>query len=133
MRYPSDLTDREWERIRHHFEYTNGYGNRRIHSIRETLNAIFYVNKTGCQWRQLPKDFSKWKTVYSYYYRLCKRGTWEKVLDDLNQMDRKKSNRSSSPSYLIVDSQSVQTYYGGPEQGFDGGKKGKETQTTYWG
>ncbi len=49
MRYPSDLTDREWEMIRHHFEYKNGYGNRRIHPIREILNVIFYVNKTGCQ------------------------------------------------------------------------------------
>ena len=89
------------------------------------LNAIFYVIKTGCQWRMLPKEFPPWSSVYSYYRRLCEREVWEKVLDDLNRISRERQERNPSPSYAIVDSQSVKTVYRGSERGFDGGKKGE--------
>jgi len=132
MNYPSDLTDREWESIRHHFEYENGYGNRRKYPVRTMLNAIFYVVKSGCQWRMLPHDFPRWTSVYSYYRRLCQRGTWERVLDDLNQKHRLQQGRSASPSYSIIDSQSVKSAGKGAKRGFDGGKKGEGPETTYW-
>jgi len=90
MSYPSDLTDEQWELIRSHFEYSNGYGNRRKHAIHDMINAIFYVVKTGCQWRQLPTNFLNWKSVHSYYSRLCKRGIWETALDELNRKNRTK-------------------------------------------
>ena len=82
MSYPSDLTDDEWEIIRSNFEYENGYGNRRVHSIQVMINAINYGVKTGCLRRQIPNDFLHWKSVYSYYARLCKKGIWEKALDN---------------------------------------------------
>ncbi|MBI1387174.1 MAG: transposase [bacterium] len=123
MSYQTDLTDREWNLIRHHFEYENGYGNRRKHPIRTMLNAIFYVAKTGCQWRMLPKDFPPWTSVYTYYRRLCQRGTWEQVLDELNRLHRVQQGLSESPSFAIVDSQSVKSAGKGSKRGFDGGKK----------
>ncbi len=96
MSFSSDLTDEKWELIRHHFEFSNGYGNRRTNSIRSVINAILYVLKTGCQWRQLPNDFPKWKTAYSAYMRWYKRGVWEKALDEING----KAGKPSRPMRL---------------------------------
>jgi len=87
------------------------------------MNAIFYVVKSGCQWRMLPKDFPCWQTVYTHYSRLCERGTWEKILDKLNQLNREQKGKSKDPTYALVDSQSVKTVYRGKKRGFDGGKK----------
>ena len=123
--YPSDLKDKEWELIRHYFEYTNGYGNRAIHSRRSLVNGILYVVKSGCQWRMLPKDFPPWKTVYGYFRRLCHLGVWEKVLHELVKIKRVQVGRNENPSLLIIDAQSIKTTYKGEQRGFDGGKKGK--------
>lgn len=128
MRYPSDLTDEQWELIRPHLEYENGYGNQRKHPIRVMIDAILYLNKSGCQWRMLPKEFPPWKSVYTYYRRLCIRGVWEKILDALNRASRTKKNRSSSPSSVIVDAQSVKTTGHGDRRGYDGGKKNQRTK-----
>lgn len=127
MSYQSDLTDKEWELIRHHFEFSNGYGNRRKNPIRLVINAILYVVKTGCQWRQLPNDFPNWKSVYSDYMRWCKRGVWEKALDEINQLHRQKKGRNSKPTYAIIDSQSVKTVSSGNRRGYDGGKKSERS------
>jgi putative transposase len=123
--YPSDLKKAEWNLVKHFFEFNNGYGNRAKYAEKTKVNAILYVVKSGCQWRMLPKNFPPWKTVYSYYRRLCLSGVWEKVIDYLNQQKRIREGRSKDPSYAIVDSQSVKTQYKGPERGFDGGKKNK--------
>lgn len=131
MSYSMDLTDQEWETIRRHFEFPNGYGNRRKYPIRVMLNAIFYVLKTGCQWRMLPPEFPTWQSVYAYYRRLCLRGVWEKVLDELNRLGRRLNGRRASPSYVIVDSQSVKTTSKGTERGFDGGEKGQGKKASY--
>jgi putative transposase len=125
--YPSDLKDKEWDGIRHYFEYANGYGNRAIHCRRSLVNGILYVVKTGCQWRMLPKDFPPWKTVYGYFRRLSLLGVWEKVLQELVKTRRLQSGRSEYPSLLIIDAQSVKTIGKGEQRGFDGGKKGKGT------
>lgn len=87
------------------------------------LNAILYLVKTGCKWRMLPIEFPPWKSVYTYYRRLCLRGTWEAPLDELNQISRQRSGRSASPTQAMVDSQSVKTVYRGIEREYDCGKK----------
>ncbi|MEY3183061.1 MAG: hypothetical protein RLZ35_1046 [Pseudomonadota bacterium] len=92
MGYPSDLTDQEWAIIEHHFDAGN-YGNRRKHTVKILVDAIFYLTKTGCQWRQLPKDFPPWKTVHTFYRRAKERGIWEKMMGDLVAKSRKKNRQ----------------------------------------
>ncbi len=121
--YASDLRDEDWERIRHYFEYENGYGNRAIHTRRSLINGILYVVKTGCQWRMLPKDFPPWKTVYGYFRRQSQLGIWEKMLKELVKTRRLRAGRNEHPSMLIIDAQSVKTTGKGEQRGFDGGKK----------
>ena len=124
MSYPSDLSGREWQMIEGHFRYGN-YGNRSRHEKRELVNAVFYVTKTGCQWRQLPNNFPPWKTVYSFYMRAKEKGIWEGVMKALVKKSRVAQGRNEKPSYSIIDSQSVKTTDRAKERGIDGGKKGQ--------
>ena len=121
--YDSDLSDREWDKIKHFFKRPDPRGAKRIHSKRTIVNAILYVVKSGCQWRMMPNDLPPWSTVYDHYRKWNLNGTWEKVLKFLNGEARRKQGRSPSPTYAIVDSQSVKTQYNSEERGFDGGKK----------
>ena len=125
MGYARDLRDKEWEIIKRYFEQGRKFGRPLRHDRRDIVNAIFYVTKTGCQWRMLPHDFPAWQTVYDYFQRWSREGTGEKVLDCLNQKDRVKKGRNALPSYGILDSQSVKTQYNSDERGIDGGKKVK--------
>jgi transposase len=94
------------------------------------LNGVLYLNKTGCQWRLLPKDFPAYVTVWSFYRRAVKLGLWEKILACLVEKSRVDSGRSASPSYCLIDSQSVKTTSSSDERGFDGGKKRKGGNAT---
>ena len=123
MTYPSDLTDAQWELIAPHFA-TGNYGKSRKHDQRTLVNAVFYIIKTGCQWRFLPKEYPPWKTVYSFYKRAKDKGIWEKMMKDLVQKSRLKMGRDRDPSYSLIDSQSVKTTGKAQERGIDGGKKG---------
>ena len=126
MTYPSDLNNEQWELIKDHFS-TGNYGKSRKYSQRLLVNGVFYVIKTGCQWRFLPKEYPPWKTVYSFYKRAKDRGWWEKMMRDLVQKSRIKMERKPDPSYSLIDSQSVKTTDKAQERGIDGGKKGKRT------
>jgi len=118
-KYPSDLTDKEWEEISPLFK---GMRNRKW-SKRELTDAVLYINKTGCQWRQLPHDFPPYSTVWSFYRRACKSGLWDAILRHLVKITRENAGRASVPTYGIIDSQSVKTIYNSQARGFDGGKK----------
>jgi putative transposase len=73
----------------------------------EVLNAIFYVDRTGCQWRALPHDFPPWSTVWSYFRAFRNDGTWERLHSALREQVRLKQGRDPTPSAAIIDSQSV--------------------------
>ena len=119
--YPSDLTDKEWEIIESFFPP----GNKSEYHKRSLVNAVFYIDKTGCQWRYLPKDYPPYSTVWSFYRRARDSGLWEKIMDALVKMTREQAGRKETPSYGIIDSQSTKTVAASEERGIDGGKKGK--------
>jgi putative transposase len=83
----------------------NGHGRPRTHSLREILNAIFYVLKSGCQWRLLPHDFPRWPTVYHYFRTWRLDGTWERMHSAVRKRVRVRLKRDPEPSAGVVDSQ----------------------------
>ena len=120
--YPTDLTDSQWAIIAPLFVGIREYK----YSKRELLNAVLYVVDSGCKWRQLPHDFPKWQTVYSFFRRSIEKNLWDKILEHLVKVTRKKAERNPNPSYALIDSQSVKTAYASDQRGFDGGKKRKD-------
>ena len=106
--YSTDITDKEWV-ILAPFVAQGKMGRPRKHDIRNIINAIRYVMKSGCQWRLLPKDFPPWQTVYDYYLRWRKSGKWHKIHDTLVIKTREKIGKKPMPTVGIIDSQSVKT------------------------
>jgi putative transposase len=90
--------------------------------VREVINAIFYLNRSGCAWRYLPKGFPKWRTVYEYFKTWSELGLWEELCARLARQARVKAGRTETPSVVIVDSQSSKAHFG-EERGYDGYKK----------
>jgi len=118
-KYASDLTDSQWEMIAPFFPLA---GNKSKWEKRELVNAVLYLVNNGCKWRNLPHDFPPHTTVFNFYYAEIKSELWEKLLNALVRNTREQTGRTSEPSYVLIDSQSVKTTSSAQERGIDGGK-----------
>ena len=96
--YPTDLTDAQWCRIEPFTGRPDPRGAVPKYSRRAVINAILYVNKTGCQWRMLPADFPKWQCVYDRFRRMQQRGVWEDICRELNKSTRQKGGARRHPA-----------------------------------
>jgi putative transposase len=129
--YDTDLTDARFALLEPLLPKPKHTG-RPPADLHEVLNAIFYLNRSGCQWRLLPHDFPPWSTVYTWFRRFRLDGTWERINDALVPQVRVQAGRDPSPRSSAVDSQSVKTTEVGGPRGFDGGKLVKGRKRHAW-
>ena len=126
-RYPTDLTDEEWDYIKSIVPAAkSGKGKRGRPTAldrRSLVNAIFYVVRSGCAWRLLPRDFGRWETVYGCFRRWTQDWTWTFIHDTLRDYVRKTEERKVAPTAAIIDSQSVKIADQAGERGYDAAKK----------
>jgi len=111
--YPSDLTDVQWLQLEPLLQRErsgrHGGGRPRKYELRRIVDAMLYVVKTGCQWRQMPVDFPPWGSVYQQFRTWRDGGVWERIGTTLRERGRKAKGRNATPSVAIIDSQSVKT------------------------
>lgn len=129
-RYPSDLTDAQWNLLRPQAEQVmaelrRAAGRPMLHDLRAMLDAVFYLVRNGIEWRALPVDFPPWQAVYAFFQRWSQRGLPRHLVDRLRHRLRVRARRDAQPSAAIVDSQSVKAAetVGAASRGFDSGKK----------
>ena len=107
--YPSDLTDVQWEELAPLIPLAKPGGRPRTVDMREVINGILYVLRSGCTWRMMPHGLPPWSTAWGYFRRWRKDGTWERIHDTLRPKVRELEGREPTPSAAIIDSQSVKT------------------------
>lgn len=123
--YPSSLTDAQWALVQDIFDNSGGRGLPPRVSRRTLVDACFYVVRSGCSWRMLPKDFPPWQNVYRTFRRWSEQGKFEQMHDRLRQQWREREARAAQPTAAVLDSQSTRGSAQGGGLGFDGGKKVK--------
>jgi len=121
-RYPSDLTDEEWEGLAPLMPRPGRRGRPREIDFREVINAVRYLVRSGCGWRMLPVHFGPWQTVYGWFRELARRFLFQTIHDMALMLDRERSGREASPSAGVIDSQSVKAPHA-ETRGYDAGKK----------
>src|SRR5438128_5225781 len=125
---PTDVSDEQWDILQLLLpppKWRPGGPGRKPLELRRVINGIFYVNKTGCQWRMIPQDVGNGHTIYGYFRRWRREGVWARVMDTLHHWERQGQGRLPEPSAGCADSQSIKTATQGTDVGFDGNKKVK--------
>jgi putative transposase len=126
--YATDLSDEPWailEPLLPEQKWHPGGPGRPPCDVRQVINASFYVNKTGCQWRMLPKDFDPWNTVYGYFWRWRRGGRWSRRMEQLRHAERRRQERQPEPSAGSIDRQSIKPATQDSDVGFDRNKRVK--------
>jgi putative transposase len=129
--YPTELTEAQWTvlvALLPTRKWRAGGRGRPPGDLRQVRKGIFYLLKTGGQWRMIPREFGKWTTLYSYFKGWREPGVWATLLDALRQRERRRQGRQAEPSAGRVESQSIKTATQAPEVGFEGGKQVKGRQ-----
>lgn len=121
--YPTDLTDEQWDIIKNFMPEPKARGRNIEVDLREVVNAIFYINRAGCQWDMLPHDFPNYKTVNWYYSLWRREGRWDEMLNALRDVVREHASHEAEPSVACIDSQTAKTANQGNDVGYDGGKR----------
>jgi putative transposase len=107
--YPSDTSDAQWEIIGPMIPAAKSGGRPRGSDMRRVVNGLFYIVRSGCAWRMLPKEYGPWATLYGYFRTFQSNGVWDKIHDALRRKVRRKAGKKGTPSAAIIDSQTVKT------------------------